>query len=266
MIRDAYRSRFLIKFIFVAVTGCHLPQLALAQFEHFIPQVVDGADQPLHPDRFFRTEFHVVNLSKSEVNVEIELTQNDGQPMSRIRSPGLGPGGGTSSQARFVLAPLGQQTVATTNAPFTQIGWAIVRSSGPVGVVATLQYLVSGSNDVVTSTSILTDPPSEKFSAYGRISTSASTGIALLNTSSLKTALVKIQLYNNEGTLQDERTIALLPRGKIAQFLNEDSLFTGLQIFEGSIEVSSSMPLAATIIRVDKTYWSTFRVMPSRLP
>lgn len=242
-----------------------LPQQALAQFEHFIPQVVDGVDQPLHPDRFFRTEFHIVNLSQSELSVEIELTQNDGQSMSRIRSPGLGPGGGTSSRALFVLAPLGQRTIGTTNGPFIQIGWAIVRSSGPVGVLATLQYLMSGSNDVVTSTSILTDPPGQKFSTYGRLSASASTGIALLNTSSSETAQVKIQLYDNNGILQDERTIALLPRGKIAQFLNEGSLFTELQNFEGSIEVSSSVPLAATVIRVDKTFWSTFRVWPPRL-
>jgi hypothetical protein len=153
--------------------------------------------------------------------------------------------------------------MSTIDGPYAIIGWASITSTTEIGVVTVLKYLqVPG--DVVTSTSILPDPMTEAFSFLAQHRAPASTALALLNPSETETATVSVKLYKRDGEFQEERTIQLSPRGKVVQFLNEGELFTNLDIFFGTAEVSSTLPLAAMIIEVEKTAWSTSRVFPPR--
>jgi hypothetical protein len=163
----------------------------------------------------------------------------------------------------MTISPLGISRTSTISGPYSIIGWASITSTTEIGVVTVLKYLqVPG--DVITSTSILPDPVTEAFSFPAKHRAPASTALALLNPSDTETATVNVKLYDRDGDVQEERMIELSPQGKVVQFLNEGELFTDLGIFYGTAEVSSTLPLAAMVIEVEKTDWSTSRVYPPR--
>lgn len=206
------------------------------------------------------------NLSAGEsVDVTLTLTADEGESFPRlIYSPG--PIAAPGSHVSFRLAPLGVRAIRTSNGPYRIVGWGRVEASGEIGVLATLQYLVSGTSQVVTSPSLIPESPTRAFSTIAWLrQDDASTGIALLNPSENEMAEVRVYLFLTDGTSFDSRTIRLEPLGEIAQFLDQEGLFTDLEWFAGTAEVSSNLPIAATVIRVDDTYWSTFRVFPGRV-
>lgn len=247
-------------FLPILILGALTYDCIAAEVKIYVPQVVNGVRQA---GTSFVTIFHLVNLSDNSVFGDIQAKRDSGEPMEAFwTSSGFLPH--VIDKKSFTIAPFGQQTIVTTGIDASlQVGWAVIRSSGPIGVVATLQFFEGGK--VTTSTSILPDPPLKAFSAYALVSARRRTGIAILNVSTEESADIVFKLYDNQGKFLASRTISLGPLGKISQFLNEGSLFTQLETFEGTVEVSSSVEVAATIIRVDETYWSTFRVFPARL-
>ena len=76
---------------------------------------------------------------------------------------------------------------------------------------------------------------------------------------------VKVDLYSADGSFYESRTITLAPGGKIAQFFNEEELFTGLEHFTGTAEISSPLPLGITAISVFDTFWSTVQTFRARV-
>lgn len=248
----------------VLLVLCARAQYAHGQFEYFVPQVIAGENAPQDRAHCFQTQFHIINLSSDQVSVEIRATRDEGAPMAVLAQPGLVRFQSGSSSVTFVIPVRGQRTISTLNGPFRQIGWAVIRSTGRLGVVVTLQYLVSGSGQVVTSTSLLPDPPQRKFSMWVAMGTDIASGVAVLNPSALESAQVNFRLFDRSGQFAGERTIVLPPSSKIAQFLNENQLYTELRDFQGTVEVSSAVPVAVTTIRVEKTYWSTFPAFPPR--
>ncbi len=54
------------------------------------------------------------------------------------------------------------------------------------------------------------------------------------------------------------------PGEKIAQFFTGGELFTDLEVFRGSSEIRSTLPLAVMTIQVDGTYWSASRALVAR--
>ncbi|MGH9341970.1 MAG: hypothetical protein ACRD1R_20880 [Acidobacteriota bacterium] len=243
-----------------------------AQFVYYIPQVVDGTD-PHNEERIFATTFSFLNLSTTSIaDVVIDLSDDKGGhfPVLRRLNPGL-PGGIGTFRERFSLPPNGFIALKTLAGArhISNTGWARIESTGDIGILATVTYRVSVNAEVVTSASVIPEPLTQKFSTFtfndcreGGTGPKTSTGIALLNPSETESVEVKVRLFNPDGTFRDERTIVLAPRHKIAQFFDEEELFTGLGSFCGSAKISSNLPIAATVIRVDDIYWSTFRTFP----
>lgn len=245
-------KRMILVGVFCLLTSSY----TLAEVESFVPQVVAGGKF----ESAFRTVFHLVNLSDNTITGQIQAIRNDGKPMEVFSSNR--PIDRWTDIAIFSLPAFGQRSVFALGDFPTQVGWATIRSSAPVAIVVTLGLFQS--NRPVTSTSILPEPLLQGFTSYALVSPGAATGLALLNPSETEVARVTLKLIDKEGIAVGEKSITIQPRGKIAQFLNENELFTELKEFEGTFEVASSLPLAVAVIRVDDTYWSTFRAFPSR--
>ncbi len=238
---------------------------ARSQVVSFAPQVVSGFNGP-EDARFFMTEFSFLNLSgTTTVSVVLELLQDDGSPFPALRPIPPVPGPGTVGRVEFSLSPRGTERIETApNSSFPLVGWARVESSKEIAWGATLQYRDALSGGVITSTSVLPEPLTHNFTTIVFISRQGGPriGIALLNPSDTDSAETEVRLFNLDGSLRDVRTITLEPLEKIAQFFDEGDLFVDLDTFRGSAEVSSTIPLAVTVIRLDETYWSSLRTFP----
>ncbi|MFB3906517.1 MAG: hypothetical protein ACE15E_24000 [Acidobacteriota bacterium] len=246
--------------------------LVAADTDIFIPQVAAGRD-PVS-GLFFKTTFHMWNLSNEEVSGRIELFKNNGEPMNGFIMV-VGPPAmlGYTSSGTFSIPPNGSfmPPTATEWASFALqeipylVGWAKVTTSSPVGLIVTIAALSRDefkSYTVVTSTSLVTETLTA-FSTFGLIDYKAATGLAILNPSETKQREIHLHLFDTFGIQRGERTLTLLPRGKIVQFLHEEAFFPELRdkTVQGPLEVTADGPIAAAAIRVDDTYWSGFQLI-----
>lgn len=232
-------------------------------FQYFVPHMVFGRSG----DTFVTTTFVVVNLSTRPVQGWVTAYTSTGDLMKAFGISWPVVSIRPIAEQGFISPPLGQRFVSTRTTFLSdetefQVGWAEIVSDGAIGIVVQLTWSKAGR--IITTTSLLPDPLTTNFSTYAQVSLSSATGVALLNPSSVPTQ-VRIAIYDSEGNFLDQRRIILPPKNKIAQFLNEGELFTELQLLQGSVEVSSPVPLAATAILVTENYWSTYRILPARL-
>ena len=239
-----------------------LSNLSLMAAEVYVPQVVSGREDSL--GLAFVSRFHLVNLSGVPVMAEIEARMNDSSPMKIFSGPGSSDFTSTVSKA---VPAWGEETVSSTVVNGLKVGWARIQTNGPVGIVVTLAaYSLDASGQILTSTSIIPDETKSEFTAYALISKPAKTGIAVLNPSTTGTAETTFRIIDKAGTIVEEKNMTFQPLEKIAQFLDDKGLFENLQSLEGSLEVTSSIPVAATVIRVDGQYWSSFGTFAARPP
>ena len=229
------------------------------QTEIFVPQIVVGDTVSYS----YVTRLHLVNLTAVPVSGTIEARLDDAASWPVF---GVGEGNGFVNTKSFNLPALGESTVSMSSSEQLRVGWVKILSSGPVAAVATLTAYSSGTDpEPITSTSIIPDQLTSAFSAYARISEKISTGFAILNPSLTSQAEVTFRLFDQMGTAGNVREVILQPGNKIARFLKEEPFFPNVSSFEGTMEVSSSQPLSATVILVEGTYWNSFGVFPSRV-
>jgi hypothetical protein len=243
-----------------------------------VPHLVNGWRQlgdAEYPTENYRTEFHLMNVSDQVLRVHVELWDDDGEPLNRFYQSGPLFDPTYANETEIILQPLGsEQALLQTPFPFTK-GRAVISvtdfQENPVpaeelGLVVTLSAWRKETADspsrVITSTSIIPQQLDRDFSLNVEIGEKESTGVALFNPSEAETAQIDLKLIAPSGLVTNQRTTELGPLVKIAQFLNEEGLFTEETSFKGALRVTSSIPLAATAIRVEDTYWSTFRVFP----
>jgi hypothetical protein len=241
-----------------------------SQNDLFVAQVVAGKSG----DYTFHTEFHVVNLGDVAVEGMLVVTRDDGAPMKVFLEAAGTVGGGLSYRHREPLgiAPGGSDVretqIRATGHPL-EVGWARISVSGPIGVVVTLRAEDTrrGMSGVVTATSLLPDPPTRGFVVAASIEPPPwpRTGIALLNPSAEEGVSVLLRLRDWRGVDIVERVIELGPQEKLVQFLDEDRLFPDFweiprKAALGTLTGEATGPVVVTAIRVDDTYWSTFRV------
>ncbi len=259
------KSLFLVPLALVLVPALFTGRL-WAQFDYYVPQVVDGRFQPSDSD-FLRSTFQFVNLSDREAQVRLRLVADDDQPFSRLSRP-IAPGGGGSgvSMLQFAIPAQGATRVTTINGPFSIVGWAKIESTELLGVMVLLQFIEPATGRPIASTSVLPDPPTTAFSNYLTMGYGQNHGLALLNPSSTESADVEIQLRRHDGEMAGSRRIVLGPGKKIAQFYNEGELFTDLEIFHGSAQIRSNVPLAVMTIQVDGATWNAARAFPPSSP
>ncbi len=237
------------------------PDVGEATVDYFAVQVVDGRN-PGNTDQTFRTFFHIANVSQNTAEVSVELTRDDGQAMNVVRPGGLPPGGGgIANRESFSIPPNGSNGFVTIHGPFLQIGWGVIRSSQPVGVTVTTEFIVSRTSEVLSAVvheakTLLRERAFHSTSAVGR------PALGLLN-SSEELAAVTISLYKLGGELVDERLLTLAPKQKVAKFVTESPYFPDLD-FPGAlvVRVTSNVAIASLPIRVNGIHWDTLPEFP----
>ncbi len=179
----------------------------------------------------YQTTFTVTNLTSSTAVVNISL-----------HDPGAASPGAVYQRR---LAPDGTDKVSLTGNTLT-VGWADIaaQSGGSISAVETIQ-IVNGTT-VLAEASVLPSTPDAMLRLPVTEKDNVATGIAIANTGTASATLTLI-LRNQDGSPAGTRTVSLGPSGQMARFVSE--LFSGISAFEGSLEVSSTVPVAGIAIR-----------------
>jgi Bacterial pre-peptidase C-terminal domain/IPT/TIG domain len=69
-----------------------------------------------------------------------------------------------------------------------------------------------------------------------------------------------VNLIRNDGTIQSTAVVNLPAGGHLAQFLNESSLFPGLDNFNGTVSVSAATRIGLVALRQDQSVYGTVAV------
>lgn len=232
------------------------PRRAQAQLStFFIPQVVDGGG--------YKTLFTATNLSASTIaTFSIQVIADIGNP-AILNVPGQTGG---QSSANLTIQPGGQVTLSTIGAASLTVGWAMVSSGSSVGVSAV--FLVTGAGgNVQSAAGILPQPSQTSFTLIGLIKAAANTGVAILNPSSSSPANATFKAFDANGVqASTTKSITIGPQSKIAQFFYEGSLFTDLTDLDGTVVVSSDIPIQVLTLRQEKVSaaLSTLPNLPGR--
>jgi hypothetical protein len=210
--------------------------------EYFVPQVVDGG-------LGYRTLFTVTNLSASTIaQFYIQVTLDSGSPAAILTVPGQGS---PQSNATITVQPGGQVTLTTYGGSSLSVGWADITSSSSIGVSAVFM-VVDGTGNVTSAAGILPQPSQTTTTLVGLIKPFAKTGLAVLNPSSSAAAHLTFQLFNTTGNqVSTTKALTINPRGKIAQFFDEGQLFVGVTDFDGSVSITSDIPVQILSLRLD---------------
>ena len=257
--------------IFAALAFMLCYPLAAQQQELYVPQVIAGRDPA--SGLFLQTTFYLWNLSSEELEVQIDLVTNDGQPMQAfLFKTTLPPTTEFKSSGSLTLAADGAAMPATTtdwsrppeDVPFL-VGWAKVTASAPVQMIVTVASIriFQGASQIVTSTSVTPDPLMARFSTLGLVIddvVTVRTGLAILNPSLTDPCEVRIESFSSLGLDKREVVFTLPPKGKVVEFLDEEAFFPGVPYLWGKILVTASRPVSAIAIRVDGLNWSGFRL------
>ena len=132
--------------------------------------------------------------------------------------------------------------------PTASAGWARVKAREHIGGLAVFQVFNSA-GAFVTEAGVASSPLARNFVVPAEFKDEFESGLALVNPAELSIASVTLSLRNLNGTLLATVNRQLGPRQHTALFLRE--LFPGTVPagFQGTIEINSTDPLAATTLR-----------------
>ena len=237
-----------------------------------VPQFGHGSDAF---GNLVTTSVSFINLANTTNRVTVEAFSDDGQPASLLSEAAT-----PFAQERSVavagaeMAVLGFAQLKSLNSDPSpgalEVGWVHITSTAEMAV----EVIFSISNlqgDLLTSTSVLPREPSGAASFIAEVSSSANTGVALLNPPAPVTsepagetedAFITIQVVDTKGRVEGEETLVLVPGEKIAVFLSE--LVEGLDDFLGTFELRSSLPVAILPLRQEGIQLTTQEVHPPR--
>jgi len=231
----------------VVVLFCSLfsGPFALAQSDFYLPQVADGQGQGL----VIKTTFVLFNPSQNSVGTELSLTDNQGGPLS-VTLGDLG----THSTFTVSLGAGETRFLETAADGPLKIGAGVVQSTGPVGVSAVFTIL-DGSGRFLTEAGIGSSTPMQKFVIPVDTTESFDTGLALFNVGAVDSSITfRVRTAAGGAGPETSRTLAAFAHQ--ALFVSE--LFSQLGALRGTLEVDSTRPLAAVVLRQNQsTFTST---------
>lgn len=213
------------------------------RFTTFLPQVGDGR----LPAGSLQTTIVVMNLAASTAKTSVHLLDSDGQPLSLVFEDGT-----LASKLDFTLSAFQTQTF-TTKGVITPgaAGYARIESNVPIKAAAIFRVL--DLDAAVRSEAAIGDdaPRVVTVAAIERVrQKEMDTGIAIVNAST-REAAIRIDL-RSPTQISFSKLLKLPPGAHIAQFSAE--MFTELATrdFEGTAVLSSSEPIAVTVLRTNR--------------
>ncbi len=231
----------------VVVLFCFLfgVRFTLAQGDFYLPQVADGQGGGL----VVKTTFIVFNPSQDPVGTNLSLTDNQGGHLS-VTLGDLG-----TNWTFDVSLSAGETRFLETAADGPlKVGAAVVQASGPVGVSA-LFTIMDGSGRFLTEAGVGPSVPIQKFVIPIDTTESFDTGLALFNVGGIESSIT-FRVRTAAGAAGPETTRTLAPLAHSALYVTE--LFSQLGALRGTLEVESTRPLAAVVLRQNQsTFTST---------
>ncbi len=228
----------------------------------YIPQVAHGQG--------LETTFVFMNLSATTNRLEIRAFDSNGLPVELLKDPGSALVPPSTSTVLGVEVPgygVTEAITLTSSAQELKVGYAEVSSDfdEPFGVEAVFKTYAGNTLD--TASSVLPADPMNGFSFIAYADGVNRTGIALLNPAGNEAAAdVTMTLLNNNGDEVDEMAVSLEPGSKTTLFIDE--LFAGYFAtagdFLGSVEIDSTRPVTATILKFEGSFMTTQTIQPSR--
>ena len=208
--------------------------------EFLLPQVADS--------NLIRTTFLLFNVSDQAKDVSINVTGDDGSPLSfDLLEKGEFVG---STPALITLNP-GATKILETRGVGTEAmtGAACISSVGEGTGVSSVFTILDGKDGFVTETGIGYSTVSSSFVMPVDTTGAFNTGVALFNPAG-EVAELELFLIGLDGSLMNTRTIALAAHGHLASFVaGSDQLFPQSSDMRGTLKIESSVEIAAVVVR-----------------
>lgn len=214
---------------------------AYAQNQYNLPHVVNGNIGGI----IYRTTFILFNNSNASVTAVLNLTDDNGNPLSVTLTPWLG----TGSQFAINLDAGATGIFQTDGAGGRGQGAATLSSSGPIGVSAIFTVYDANGNFVsesgVSASDLLTDVMLPVDSTGFSL-----TGVAFFNPGGVDASLT-LTLFNTDGSQAGSPTNLPLKSGNhTATFVAmAGQLFPTITNFRGTLRIQSTSPIAALVLR-----------------
>ena len=235
-------SRYASLLLAVSLTAASVWPQSTAAFEVFLPHIADGVIS----GTAYRTTFILVNPEREPAELTLELTGDDGNPLE-LRLFERGALAGQASQFSFRIPAGGSRVFETSGSGAGQVGAARIVSGSRI-VASGIFSILDMNGTVVTEAGIGSSPPLQDFRLPVDITGTFNTGVALFNPGQ-DTSNATIELFNSAGASVGRTDLRLPPRNHVARFA--DQFFQLAGQIEGSLRVSSNVPLAAIAIRMN---------------
>lgn len=208
----------------------------------------------------FSTGFVLFNPGLETVSIQVDISNNDGSPLV-FPFVGRSP----SAQLTMDLLPGGSTWVESDGSGELADGAAVVTASGNLAVSAIFSLRDEGGR-LLTEAGIGHSSLLNDFIAPVIKVGSLTSGLALFNPG-LQSGELELNLVDSSGEVVATGQTSVLGGAHRAILLDE--LFPGIQnSFQGTIEVLSSVPIAALTLRVNlaKINYTTLPIVERRSP
>jgi hypothetical protein len=208
-----------------------------AQPVYYLPQVIDGATA----GGSLRSTIVLTNPSPSTATVKMALTRDDGSPLT-VNFPDLGSG----SQFSVTLKPNGTRILQTDGTGDGSAGAATISASVPIGV-STIVSAYDASANLVSESGAGNSIVGSAYVIPVDATLGVKTGVVLFNSNATASALT-FTLFDISGTKVEMTTATLAAGGHLSRLVAGD-LFPDVSSFGGTMQVASTLPVAAATFR-----------------
>jgi hypothetical protein len=221
-------------------TSCPVVSTALTQKTFNLAQVVNGTSSGVG----YKTAFMLFNFSSGAAGATLTLTKDDGTPF-----PVIIPGQSASAKSSFIfILGAGQSLFLQTDGmgALSQ-GAAVITADVPIGA-ASIFTQFDGKGSFATEAGVQSSPALMDLTLPidSRLP-DADTGIAIFNPGASAVALTPRFLDSDGAVTPATAPITIPANGHYAGFFG--NMFQGLGSVQGSLAISSSMPISVLTMR-----------------
>jgi hypothetical protein len=245
------RSSYVVAFFCLLLLAAAFP--LHAEWHAVFPQFTGGGG--------WSSDLFITNQGTSAVNnITLSFYSDDGSPLTVETNLG------TSSNFTFNLSAGGTQIIRVSATGSLKAGCVLLHAPNSTSIRGSEVFRYAQGGVAVTEMGVSQQFPFTHFSFPVEVNSSRgiNTGIAFANPtydSTITTGQkVVVNLIRNDGTIQNTAVVNLVAGGHLAQFLNESSLFPGLDNFSGTVSVSAVTPIGVVALRQDQSVYGTVAV------
>jgi hypothetical protein len=223
---------------------------AFAQRYTMMPQFALG--DGWSSDLFFTNQ-----TATAVTGVIVSFYGDNGNPMSVTTNLG------TDISFALNLNPGASQIMRIQASGALHVGYVVVEAPYSASIVVTEMLRYEQGGVIIAELGVPQVSPNNHFTFPVEVNSSnrVYTGVALANpafgTGPAMTQTLVVNLIDSNGVVQNTKLVTLQAGEHIARFLDETSLFSGLDNFAGSVSVSGINPFGAIALREDKGTYGT---------